>query len=137
MQAAVDNHRKTESAILETYIYLKDVRIHAYHGVLPQEKSVGADFVINLSVKVNIDYAMLNDTLDNTVSYAALFEIVKQEMSIPSNLVENAAYRIIDRIHHEMMEVEEVRISMMKENPPMGADCKGAGVELCANFAKK
>ena len=31
-----------------SYIYLKDARFHAYHGVLPQEQQVGADFLVSV-----------------------------------------------------------------------------------------
>lgn len=31
-------------------IYLKNVRFHAYHGVLLQETQVGNDYVVNLDV---------------------------------------------------------------------------------------
>ena len=34
--------------LFRSKIYLKNVRFHAYHGVLPQETQVGNDYVVNL-----------------------------------------------------------------------------------------
>ena len=49
-------------------------------------------------------------------------------MEINSKLLENLAYRISDRLLDEFPTIEEIEISIYKENPPMGADCKNVGV---------
>lgn len=44
--------------LLRSKIYLKNVRFHAYHGVLPQETQVGNDYVVNLDVSYDFSRAM-------------------------------------------------------------------------------
>lgn len=44
--------------LFSSKIYLKNVRFHAYHGVLPQETQVGNDYVVNLEVKYDFSSAM-------------------------------------------------------------------------------
>ena len=111
-------------------IFLKNVRFHACHGVLPQEKIVGNDYLVTLVVTYNISHAMDTDELDDTVSYADLFELLKEEMAISSKLLEHVAGRICRRIFLDYPYVQETQLSITKINPPMGGDCDGAGVEV-------
>ena len=118
--------------VLSSKIILKDIRIFAHHGVLPQERTVGAYFILNLSVQTDFSRALLTDDLDGTISYADLFDLVKVEMATPSRLLEHVAGRICRAIFHRFPAATSVHIELLKENPPMGADCAGAGVSLDA-----
>lgn len=111
------------------YIHLDGLKLFAYHGVLPQENLVGATYTVNLRLKTNFLEASLTDDLQHTVNYAEVFQVVKAEMNIPSKLLEHVSYRIAKRILDTFANVEEVKISLYKENPPMEADCKNIGVE--------
>lgn len=113
-----------------SYIYLRDIRFHAFHGVTPIEKEVGSDFTVSVRVAVDVSAAVEHDNVDVTLNYASLYEVIKREMMIPSNLIEHVAARIGKAIFETFPQVEALDISLMKINPPMGADCEGAGVEL-------
>lgn len=116
--------------IESSYIYLQDVRFHAFHGVTPIEKKVGSDFTVSVRVAVDISAAVDHDIVDVTLDYAALYEVVKREMMIPSSLIEHVAGRIGEAVFANFPQVKTLDISLTKLNPPMGADCVGAGVEL-------
>ncbi len=111
-------------------IYLKNVRFHAYHGVLQQEKIVGNDYVVNLVVDYDFTSAMETDELSATINYAELYEIIKEEMAIPSKLLEHVVGRIGKRVFSEYSAIRQIQLAITKENPPFGADCDGAGVEV-------
>lgn len=114
-----------------SYIHLKDLRFYAFHGVLPQEKSVGAYFILNICVKVDVERAALTDELSDTVSYADIYQIVKEEMQVTSKLLEHVAGRICKRLYQEFSSVEAVDITMEKENAPIGTGAQGlAGITL-------
>lgn len=113
-----------------TKIFLRQVRFHAYHGVLEQERRVGNDYVINVVAECDFTHAMLTDELEDTVSYADIYRVVKEEMAIPSKLLEHVAGRIGERLFNEFPSLQSLDISIMKVNPPFGADCEGAGVEV-------
>ena len=68
--------------------------------------------------------------MDGGEALIDLYETIKREMAQPSFLVEHAAGRITKAILAEYPKAQSVRIRLLKENPPMGADCQGAGVEL-------
>lgn len=112
------------------YIYLEGVRIFARHGVLPQETQVGSYFTIDLRLKTDFSQAACTDKLEGTVSYADVHAVLKEEMQIPSKLLEHVCERIAQRLFHDFANIEEIHIRLSKENPPMGADCKNVGVEV-------
>ena len=116
--------------ITSSYIILRNVRFHAFHGVMPQERKVGADFLVNLRVGYPLEQAMQSDEVGDTLNYAALYEVVKTEMMQPSNLLEHVAGRIAEAIVKHFSQVTSIDLDLTKQNPPMGADCDGAGVEI-------
>jgi dihydroneopterin aldolase len=114
-----------------SYIHLKDLRFYAFHGVLPQEKSVGAYFILNICVKVDVERAALTDELSDTVSYADIYQIAKEEMQGTSKLLAHVAGRICKRLYQEFSSVEAVDITIEKENAPIGTGAQGlAGITL-------
>lgn len=115
---------------LTSHIILKNLEFHAFHGVMPQETKVGNTFTINLKLKVDYTKAGETDLVEDTVSYADVFKTVKQEMDIPSKLLEHVIYRIAKALLNQFTQIEQVEINLEKINPPMGADIETAGVHL-------
>lgn len=113
-----------------SYIMLREVRFHAFHGVMPQERKVGADFAVTLRVKADLGRPVFSDNVDDTLNYAALYEVLKREMAQPSRLLEHIAGRIGQAVFDSFPQVETVDVMLTKLNPPMGADSAGAAVEL-------
>ena len=112
------------------YISLRNVRFHAFHGVLPQERQVGGDFLVTVRVGYPLERAMETDNVDDTLDYAAIYALVKKEMAEPSELLEHVAGRIVKAITASFPKVTSVDLELTKLNPPMGADCEGAAVEV-------
>lgn len=115
---------------MNSYIHIQNSRIYAFHGVGAQETLIGNEFIINLRLKVDITQAMLTDCVEHTVSYADVYQAVKEEMSTPSQLLEHAAGRIVKRLFNDFPTIEEIKLRLDKRNPPMGADADCAGVEV-------
>ena len=115
---------------MNSRIFIAGLRMRACHGVLPQERIVGGDFEVSLSVEYDISRAMATDDVADTLSYADLSDLVRREMVVPSNLLEHVAGRIAKTIIERWPQVQSVSLSITKLNPPKGADCDGAGVEL-------
>jgi dihydroneopterin aldolase len=116
--------------IKDSYICLKNVRFHAFHGVLPQERQVGGDFLLSLRVGYPLAGAVESDEVGDTLNYATLFDLVKREMDVPSQLLEHVAGRIAKAVVAAFPAVTSIDLELTKQNPPMGADSDGAGVEL-------
>lgn len=104
--------------------------MHAFHGVLPQERTVGNDYVINIKVGYPWIGATSTDNVCDTLNYAALYELIKREMQMPSKLLEHVAGRIIEAVKAEFPAASSIHLRITKVAPPMSADCDGAGVEI-------
>ena len=115
---------------MESSIILDRMRFHARHGVLPQERLTGGDYEVSLRIGYDVSAAIVSDRVEDTLNYAAVYEVVAREMAQPSNLVEHVAGRIGNRLLETFPGITRVEIEVIKQNPPMGADCKGAGVSV-------
>ncbi|MQO10685.1 dihydroneopterin aldolase [Prevotella copri] len=116
--------------LMSSKIYLRNVRFHAFHGVLPQEGIVGNDYLVNLVLDYDFSSAMQTDELQGTLNYAEVYQKVREEMTVPSKLLEHVAGRIAHRLFSDFPEIQKLQLSITKVNPPMSADSDGAGVEV-------
>ena len=114
----------------QTYVRLEKLRIRAFHGVLPQERTVGGDFTVTLRIGCPWEQAMESDDVADTLNYAAVYELVKREMAVPSKLLEHVAGRIVRSLMHTFPAISSIDLWLTKVTPPMGADSEGAGVEI-------
>ena len=117
-------------AVKSSYILLENVKFYAFHGVLPQERKVGNDYQVSLRIGYDISRAMVSDDVNDTLNYAEVYQLLSQEMSVPSALLERVAGRIGDRLFRKFPAIQSIDLTIIKVNPPMGADSEGAGVEI-------
>ena len=111
-------------------ICIDNLRLYAFHGVMAQERSVGGSFLLSLRVHYNIKCAMETDNVADTLNYAELYELICCEMAEPSQLLEHVAGRIGRAVFARFPQATALDLKLVKENPPIGADCAGAGVEV-------
>lgn len=101
-------------------IVLEQMHFYAYHGYFEQERVIGNDFYV--TVTLDMDEAMAQDTdcLSDTLNYQLVYDAVKHEMQQTSKLLEHVARRIAVRLRsiHPLVRRAEVRLS--KVNPPLG-----------------
>lgn len=117
--------------INESYIRLNELHFYAHHGVDKQETEVGAWFTVDVKLKIqSVSSALQNDDLEGTVNYAGVYEVIREVMKQPSKLIEHAAGRILEALFSRFSQVEAIELCLQKDNPPMGAHCRGASVEL-------
>lgn len=110
------------------FIQLNELEFFAYHGVSEQEKKVGNTFIIDFECKLDLSKASESDRLEDTISYADLFLLIKKEMEIPSNLLEHVAGRIIKSIRERYPQIQRIKISVAKINPPVGGQVTNAKI---------
>ena len=125
-----------EHHAVDSYIILKDIRLYAYHGVYEQERQTGDYYTVNLRLKFDFTAALTSDDIADTANYAEAYDIIREEMKSPSLLIEHVAGRICRRLEEHFAGAEEIRLSILKENPPMGAECGGAGIEITKSLKK-
>ncbi len=113
-------------------IELNNIHFYAYHGALPQENKVGAWYTLNLRATINNLDSIANDNLDATVNYAEVYEVICNEMKIPSQLMEHVCGRILKELFNKYDSIEEIEISLSKDTPPMGGDRLSSCVRIKA-----
>jgi len=115
-------------------IFLEDIKIYAYHGVLPEENIIGTHYIINAEIHTDLWNAAESDDLKDTISYADINEIIHNEMKINSKLLEHVAGRIINKIHENFGQISYIKLRITKTSPPMKGEMKGASIELEKSF---
>ncbi len=112
------------------YIKLTNIRTYSFHGCLSEEGKIGSEYRVDVSVKANLEKSAATDNLSDTIDYILLNKIVKEEMAIPSKLLEQVANRILKRILREVKIVQKAKVKVSKINPPLGGDVEQVSVQL-------
>jgi len=114
-------------------IKLEGMTLFAYHGFFEEERSLGNKYEVDLTVESDFDQAAEKDLLEHTVDYGQLYQIVSQEMQVPTKLLERLAGKIADQILKEVSTVKWVEVRVSKMNPPLGGICRKATITLTKN----
>ena len=121
---------------MKIIIELNAMRFYAFHGVLPQETRVGNDFVVDISYACSgSEKASLSDDINDTISYADVYEVVKTEMERPSKMLEHVTARIATALKSQFSELTYLKVRLSKLNPPLGGEVYSASVTIEKRFA--
>ena len=115
---------------MTTRISLNRLRFHAFHGVMEQERRVGNDFEVSLTVDYPFEKALTSDDLDHTLNYALLYDVIAAEMQQPSKLLEHVAGRIIKAVKARFPIVKGGTISVAKLTPPIKGQMESIAVTV-------
>ena len=100
-------------------ITLTGLRVRAHHGVFDFEREQGQEFVIDVSVAVDLAAAASVDDLDRTVHYGELAEAVVAAVGRdPVDLIETVAERVA-AVALGYPAVEEVEVTVHKPEAPI------------------
>jgi dihydroneopterin aldolase len=101
-------------------IALEGMEFHAFHGCFAEEQVIGNTFIVDVYFDTNTATAEESDNLEDTVNYAAVYTLVKQEMAVKSKLLEHVGNRIMKAIRQAFPQVESIDLKISKMNPPIG-----------------
>ena len=111
-------------------IELEGMEFKAYHGCLEQEKVRGNEFVVDFRGELDLSAAAESDNLNDTLNYAEIYDIVAYEMSIPSELLENVAGRILKEIEAKFPQLVSFSVRVSKKRPPVDGVAQWSRVTL-------
>lgn len=111
-------------------IELEGMEFKAYHGCLEQEKVRGNSFVVDFRGEMDLSAAAESDALGDTVNYAEIYDIVAEEMSVPSELLENVAGRIVKAIEVRFPQLVSFSVRVSKKRPPVDGVAQWSRVTL-------
>ena len=116
-------------------IHLNDLQFHAYHGVLPAEKSLGQKFLINVELTPTastLRRAAKRDDVSLTVDYAETFNLIKTIVvnGPQRDLIETVGEDICSEILKRFRAVDVVRVKVEKPCVAVDGDLRSLGVSL-------
>ena len=108
------------------HITLQGLIFFGRHGANPEETALGQRFGLDLTVWLDLSTAAQSDTLDDTVSYSALYKLARAEMEgEPSQLLEHLAARILRVVLSHDTRIREGEVTVTKINPPLKGSTTG------------
>jgi dihydroneopterin aldolase len=100
-------------------ITLTGLRVRGFHGVLPEERRDGQDFVVDAVLKLDTRAAAASDALEDTIDYGVLAgALAKVVAGDPCDLLETLADRLaaVCLAHPSVFEVE---VTVHKPSAPI------------------
>jgi dihydroneopterin aldolase len=114
-------------------IHLRDVEIHAFHGVYEGEEKIGNPYIVNLEVKFEEKDSSFED-INGTINYVELFNIIKTRMQVNTLLLEKVCDSIVRHIRHQYPFIKEIDLSVYKLQAPIKNFQGKVGVSLNKKF---
>ncbi|HEX2282207.1 MAG TPA: dihydroneopterin aldolase [Thermomicrobiales bacterium] len=113
-------------------IFLEGMRFYAYHGVNPEEQALGQRFLVDVALAVDLRPAGQSDDLASTVSYSAVYKVVRVIVEgEPRQLIEAVAEDIAAAILTAFPRVARITVTVRKPEAPMkGSMLDAAGVRV-------
>lgn len=100
-------------------IALRGLRVHGRHGVLPEERENGQDFVVDAVLRLDTRAAASSDDLVDTVDYGALAQRLADVVAGEAcDLLETLAARLADVCLADPR-VFEVAVTVHKPSAPI------------------
>jgi dihydroneopterin aldolase len=107
-------------------IALTGMTFFGRHGVNAEETALGQRFGLDLSIWLDLSAASESDRLADTVSYSAVYKLVREAMEgEPSQLLEHIAGRIARAVLAHDPRIERVRVKVSKLSPPLKGSTTG------------
>ena len=111
-------------------IELENMEFYAFHGCYHEEQIVGNRFLVDFCFEVDVEKAAQSDDVTETISYLTVYEVVKTEMMIHSDILEHVAERIILATKSQFSGMLTGKIKISKCNPPLGGNIEKVSVTL-------
>ena len=111
-------------------IELRDLRVVAFCGVLPEEQARRQPFAIDLDLVTDLSVAGRTDDLDDTIDYGAVTDAVIAA-------VDSSRFALLERLAQAIAtvvladeRVRSVTVSVRKLRPPVPHDLASSGVRI-------
>lgn len=109
-------------------IKLVGMSFYAHHGYYIHEQKRGNNYIVDVSMELNIDEAAIHDDLHLTVNYEVIYRICHEIMEEPCKLIETVAYRIAHEVKTSFPTLGNIRVVIHKMKPELGGPVQSAQV---------
>jgi dihydroneopterin aldolase len=113
------------------FVFVTGLALHAFHGVMDHEASVGQSFYLDLVVDIDLAQASHSDKIADTVGYDEVVEVASRAFCAQRyRLVEAAAGAVADALLSAFPVVTSVKVTVHKPHAPIAATFSDVGVTL-------
>ncbi len=117
-------------------IIVKGLKLFAFHGVNPEEKEEGQNFIIDIKARLSLCVPCSTDNVADTVSYAKIIKSARRAfLREKYDLLEKAAQAVADAVLSEFEKISEVTVTVKKPEAPISADFDYVAVEITRSRA--
>ena len=111
-------------------ISIENMKFYAYHGCFREEQVIGTDFCVSIWFETDTQKAEITDNVLDTVDYSQVYAVIKQQMAIPSHILEHVGRRIINAVKENFKNITDITLKISKLNPPVGGQMDKVSVLL-------
>ncbi|XP_050226710.1 dihydroneopterin aldolase 2-like [Mercurialis annua] len=112
-------------------LILRGLKFHGFHGVKPEERTLGQKFVVDVDAWMDLGSAGNSDQLSDTISYTEIYRIVKEFVEgTPCNLLESVAQRIASTTLTKFPQISAVRVKVGKPHVAVQGQLDYLGIEI-------
>ena len=112
-------------------IRLEGMEFFAHHGHHNEEITSGNKFVVDLQFDIDTSAAAETDDLGNALNYEVIYEFIKEEMAVRSNLLEHVTQRMMNGLKEKFPAIKNAELTLAKYNPPLKGIVQKVGVTIC------
>ncbi|MEI9933299.1 MAG: dihydroneopterin aldolase [Ferruginibacter sp.] len=98
-------------------IHLNNLKFYSFHGLYPEEKLLGGEYEVNAEVLVESTENIID--IKQTADYIAIYDVIKKQMSVPTELLETIAQHMVNNIGQLDNRIKKVSIIIKKTHPPI------------------
>jgi len=103
-------------------VFVTGLAVHAYHGVMDHEATVGQTFRLDLVLDVDLSAASRSDKLAHTVGYDQIVNVASLAFCTRRHrLVEAAAGAVAEAVLGRFPQVSRVQVTVHKPHAPIAA----------------
>jgi len=94
-----------------------NIKLYGFHGLHAEESLIGTDFTIHIKARLSADFLKENPTLQNSVNYELLYQVLNETFSRREDLIETVALNIFKAMKSNFDQVGHWTIKIEKKNP--------------------
>lgn len=112
-------------------ITLKRMQFYGYHGLLPEENTLGQRFYVDASLYLPLKKPGASDAMEDSIHYGEAYEkirLIVEEKRF--NLIEAVAEAIAEGLFASFESLEACTIRVTKPDPPIPGYYESVAVEI-------
>lgn len=114
-------------------ISLNNLRFHAAHGWHSEEQLTGNDFEVDIFIEYTPNATIITN-LDQTINYAAAYQVAKEVFAVGERLLETIAMKIAGALQVRFPSIERVQVQIRKLQVPIAGFDGTVAVSYSKNF---